>query len=69
MDNVFIETPWKSVKCEEVYIKAYDSIAVARRRLTNWSNRYNIRRRHQGLDNRPPDEVHWTTLPRMKRAV
>ncbi len=69
MDNVFIERLWKSVKYEDVYIKAYDSIAVARKELTKWFNRYNMERRHQGLDNRTPDEVYWATLPRLKDAI
>lgn len=69
MDNVFIERLWKSVKYEDVYLKAYDSIATARKELTNWFIRYNMRRRHQGLDNKTPDAVYWTTLPRVKDAV
>ena len=60
MDNVFIERLWKSVKYEDVYLKAYSSIAEARKELTNWFDRYNRRRRHQGLDNRTPDEVYWS---------
>jgi len=49
MDNVFIERLWKSVKYEEVYLKAYNSIAEARQELTKYFDRYNKRRRHQGL--------------------
>jgi len=60
MDNVFIERLWKSVKYEEVYLKAYNSIAEARQELTKYFDRYNKRRRHQGLDNMTPDEVYWT---------
>jgi len=59
MDNVFIERLWKSVKYEEVYLKAYNSIAEARRGLGAYFEFYNQRRRHQGLDNRIPDEVYW----------
>ena len=57
MDNVFIERLWKSVKYEEVYLKAYSSITEARRELTKYFDLYNKRRRHQGLDNMTPDEV------------
>ena len=63
MDNVFIERLWKSVKYEDVYLKAYSSISEVRKGLTLWFDRYNLRRRHQGLDNRTPDEVYWSTLP------
>lgn len=63
VDNVFIERLWKSVKYEEVYLKAYDSIAVARKELRKYFDFYNKLRCHQGLNKRLPDEVYWTTLP------
>jgi putative transposase len=69
MDNVFIERLWKSVKYEDVYLKAYDSIATARKELANWFTRYNIRQRHQGLDEKTPDEVYWSILPETRKAV
>jgi len=69
MDNVFIERLWKSVKFEEVYLKAYYSIAEARDELTKYFDRYNKRRRHQGLDNMTPNEVYWNTIPKFKEAV
>jgi len=63
MDNVFIERLWRSVKYEEVYLKAYNSLTEARRGLTAYFRFYNERRPHQGLDSRTPDEVYWSTLP------
>ena len=63
LDNVFIERLWKSVKYEEVYLKAYDSITVARKELREYFDFYNKRRRHQGLNKRFPDDVYWNTLP------
>jgi putative transposase len=69
MDNVFIERLWRSVKYEEVYLKAYGSIGQARRELTTYFKFYNERRRHQGLDSRTPDEVYWTTLPGARAIV
>ena len=68
MDNVFIERLWKSVKYEDIYLKAYNSIAEARRGLGDYFDFYNQRRRHQGLDNRIPDEVYWSSRP-MTQAV
>lgn len=62
-DNVFVERLWRSVKYEEVYLKAYGSIVEARRELSRYFEFYNQRRRHQGLDYRTPDDVYWTTLP------
>jgi putative transposase len=63
MDNVFIERLWKSVKYEEVYLKGYDLIAIARKELRNYFTFYNRVRRHQGLNKKSPDEVYWKTLP------
>lgn len=68
-DNVFIERLWKTVKYEEVYLKAYESITEAKKELRKFFDRYNVRRRHQSLDNVTPDEVYWSTLPKMKDAV
>jgi putative transposase len=62
MDNVFIERLWRSVKYEEVYLKGYESITEARRELGAYFDFYNMRRRHQGLEDRTPDEVYWSTL-------
>ena len=68
IDNVFIERLWKSVKYQDVYLKAYGSIGELREGLTKWFDRYD-RRRHQGLDNRTPDEVYWSTLPTVQEAM
>jgi len=69
VDNVFIERLWKSVKYEEVYLKAYSSIAEAKKELAKFFDRYNKRRRHQGLGDMTPDEVYWNTIPKFKEAV
>ncbi len=62
LDNVFIERLWRSVKHEEVYLKAYENLTEARRELAAYFDFYNHRRRHQGLSDRTPDEVYWSTL-------
>jgi putative transposase len=62
LDNVFIERLWRSVKHEEVYLKAYENLIEARRELAAYFVFYNCRRRHQGLADRTPDEVYWSTL-------
>jgi putative transposase len=69
MDNVFVERLWRSVKYEEVYLKAYGSLTEARRGLAAYFEFYNQRRRHQGLDDRTPDKVYWSTLPQIKVAA
>jgi len=68
-DNIFIERLWKTVKYEEVYLKAYESITHARKELEKFFDRYNIRRPHQGLNDRTPDEVYFCTLPKIRDAV
>jgi putative transposase len=68
IDNVFIERLWRSVKYQDIYLKAYASIGEVKKGLTKWFDRYD-RRRHQGLDNRAPDEVYWSTLPGARDAV
>ena len=69
VDNVFVERLWRSVKYEEVYLKAYGSLTEARRELAVYFEFYNQRRRHQGLDDRTPDKVYWSTLPQMQVAA
>lgn len=69
LDNVVIERLWRSVKYEEVYLKAYESIPEAREGLAGYFKFYNMKRRHQGLDNKTPDEVYWTTLTTGKEAA
>jgi putative transposase len=57
-DNVFVERLWRSVKYEEVYIKAYANVSEARSSLARYFAFYNTRRPHQGLDGRPPDRAY-----------
>jgi len=68
-DNVFVERLWRSVKYEEVYLKAYESLGEARQGLGEYFEFYNQKRRHQGLDYRTPDEVYWDTLPKEEAAA
>ena len=58
LDNVFVERLWRSLKYEEVYLKAYENAAEAREGIGDWIRYYNTRRRHQGLGRRTPDQVY-----------
>lgn len=69
IDNVFIERLWRSVKYEEVYLKAYGSLTEVRQGLAAYFEFYNQKRRHQGLDDKTPDEVYWNTLPHKQVAA
>jgi hypothetical protein len=62
-DNVFVERLWRSVKYEEVYLRAYDSVSEARKSIGRYLDFYNGRRPHSSLDRRTPDQVYFTPLP------
>ena len=60
-DNVFVERLWRSVKYEEVYLHAYDSVSEAKTSIARYLAFYNTRRRHTSLDARTPDEAYFST--------
>jgi len=64
IDNVFVERLWRSVKYEEVYLKAYDDIRGARASLGTYFDFYNMERRHQSLDRQTPDQVYYENVVR-----
>jgi putative transposase len=59
VDNVFVERLWRSVKYEEVYLKADESITHAKKSLSVYFNFYNAERRHQSRDRRTPDSLYY----------
>jgi len=62
-DNVFVERLWRSVKYEEVYLRAYDSVSEARVSIGRYLDFYNRRRPHSSLDGSTPDQAYFTSLP------
>src|SRR3954447_1092507 len=62
-DTVFVERLWRSVKYEEVYLRAYDSVGDARASLGRYLGFYNAIRPHSGLDARTPDNAYFNPLP------
>jgi putative transposase len=54
---------WRTVKYEEVYLRAYDSVAEARQSIGRYLNFYNAKRPHTALDRRTPDQVYFDPLP------
>jgi putative transposase len=67
-DNVFLERFWRSLKYEEVYLKAYESVAEARSSIGCYMEFYNGRRPHSALDRRTPDQAYYASLPRCVAA-
>jgi putative transposase len=62
-DNVFVERLWRSVKYEEVYLRAYDSVSDARASIARYLDFYNGRRPHSSLDGMTPDRAYCKPLP------
>lgn len=63
--TVFVGRFWRSVKDEEIYLKAYNSVAEAKRSLGDYFEFYNQKRRHQSLERQAPDRVHNQVAVRM----
>jgi putative transposase len=62
-DNVFVERLWRSVKYEEVYLRAYESVGQARDSIGRYLDFYNRRRPHSSLDGDTPDQAYFNSLP------
>lgn len=58
MDNVFVERLWRSLKYEDIYLKAYANGIEAKDGIGNWFHDYNTERIHQSLDYRTPAQVY-----------
>ena len=67
-DNVFVERLWRSVKYEEVYLRAYDSVAEARASIGRYLDFYNRKRPHSSLGARTPDLAYFDHLPQAAAA-
>ncbi len=61
-DNIFVERLWKSVKYEEAYLHAYDSVSDARGVLKRYFGFYNCQRPHSSLDGRTPERAYFNQL-------
>lgn len=59
VDNIFIERLWRTLKYEEVYLNAYESLEDCRKSLSRYFERYNTKRLHQSLNYRTPDEYYF----------
>ena len=68
-DNVFVERLWRTVKYEEVYLRAYNCVGEARASLGRYLDFHNRSRPHSSLDARTPDRAHFNHLPQRAAAA
>ncbi len=61
-DNIFVERLWRSVKYEEVYLRACDSVSEARASIGRYINYNNERRPHTSRDGMAPDRAYFNPL-------
>jgi putative transposase len=67
-DNVFVERLWRTIKYEEVYLHAYDTVSEARASLGRYIAFYNTRRPHSSLDRQTPDRAYFNRQPLLAAA-
>ena len=65
---MFVEQLWRSVKYEDIYLRAYATPREVKLGLTSYFSFYNARRPHQSLEYRTPDEMYFAT-GQMKKAA
>ncbi len=68
VDNVFVERLWRSVKYEEVYLHAYDSVAAAATGIANYLTFFNTGRPHSSLAGQTPDTAYYGNIE-LKQAA
>jgi putative transposase len=68
-DNVFVERLWRSLKYEEVYLHAYETVHDAHQGVARYVTFYNQIRPHRALDGRTPDRVYWENRPAQPSAA
>ncbi len=68
-DNVFVERLWRTVKYEEIYLKAYETVAQARQGIGTFLQWYNDGRPHSSVDRQTPMAAYRALLPALKAAA
>ncbi|CBK41513.1 putative Transposase [Nitrospira defluvii] len=68
-DNVFVERLWRSIKYEEVYLHAYETVRAAQEGVERYLMFYNQARPHPALDGKTPDQVYCDNLPARRTAA
>ena len=62
-DNIFVERLWRTVKYEDIYLRAYEAVSAVVTGLTRYFGFYNTQRTHRALNGRTPDQAFFTPLP------
>ena len=68
-DNIFVERFWRSIKYEEIYLHAYDSVGQAKAGIARYIDFFNTARPHSSLDKQTPDEFYFASLPAIEQAA
>jgi putative transposase len=68
-DQVFVERQWRSVKYEEVYLHAYESVSAAKAGIGKYFAFYNARRSHTALERKTPDNVYFKSITPLPLAA
>jgi putative transposase len=68
-DNVFVERLWRTIKYEEIYLKAYETVAQARQSIGGFLEWYNQGRPHSSVNTQPPMAAYQALLPAIKLAA
>ena len=68
-DNVFVERLWRSVKYEEVYLRAYETVSQAREGISRYLSFFNTARPHTAHGGKTPDSAYFASLPAMPKAA
>jgi putative transposase len=68
-DNVFVERLWKSIKYEDIYLRAYDTVSAVKQGIGRYLDFYNQGRPHQSLDGTPPDRFYYDNLQKPRVAA
>jgi hypothetical protein len=69
MGNIFIERLWRSIKYEELHLKAYADGCEARSGISSWMNFYNFRHPHQAMNNQMPMAVWRAGMDKIEAAA
>jgi putative transposase len=69
IDNIFIERFWRSIKYEDIYLKAYENGVALYHGVSNYMQFYNTKRLHQSLDYNTPEALYHAEVAALKSTT